>query len=869
MKNSYRPLRHGLACVLIAVGTAAVTPAHAQFDWLRKVAGAANPRMAQLEEFSRLYAMGDYVAAATIAEALVSDDLKARSSPLNMLHSNHAQLQQSAGMAAKAQADAKNYARALELLKLQVDAVPAMARPMAAMSLMPVRLEMARLHVLLQQPQEARAIYQDLLSSPLLAPSGMAQEVHARLGRLAMQQGDWGLAEQQLLIAIDDNRSAPPNALAAFSELTNALAAAREMAASLQDQRLVTDADGELLAGGSGDVILKELLALESPQTDLAEVYWRSGNRAALVDFYQARFSRYAEMAQARAASGGLGGTANRKLELQYARIGMLLAAAGVDDLAAPAFERALQLNATRLQAMQNTFLPEALAASLRARRELLNLALSLQLGRRQPSPAGEQAWLGLALQAKGLHGELLAERVHAVAVSDDADVARLWADMHALQGEAALSRRSELSVQLQQRLAPALQVARLGQGGEFLSAVRQRLQGARLLSVLVYTPFDFARQASGTPRYLGMLVGAQEFKAADLGEAAAIDRQLTLLRAELATPPKSNARPAVPAAARALYQQLLQPLAGKQLAAGAYIADLDGALGLLPLEALTDGAGRYLIDSTEWRYVSSARVLLRDLPATHGGGQALVMASPGFDAAAPAGAAPALRGTLSPALRSLRFAALPETLEEGRLVAAALGRAGAQVELASGDDATPQRLLRSHGPRYLHIASHGFFLEEAGIELRDVRGRDGRDYTLATVNNGLSGGIALAGANRSLGGDGHGEGLLLTAQLRQLDLRGTELAVLSACETGVGSPRIGESIESLRQALEVAGARSSVTSLWRVASAETRDTMVAFYEQLGKGRGKAAALRQAKLAIKSKQAHPFYWAPFIVSGAD
>jgi CHAT domain-containing protein len=853
---------------MLAFGMLASTPAQAQFGWMQKAAGKAagalNPRLAKLEECSRLLSMRDYAGAAAIAEALVEEDLKARDSVMSMLNRNNGSLQQSAGMAARAQEGAKNYARAMELLQIQIDAVPELAKRMMPAALLRPKLDMARLYGLMGQPEPARHIYQELLSSPSPA-GGMENEIHGRYGQLALEQQDWATAEQQLLLAADGGTGFSNETRGSLEGLAGLLGAAQEMAASLNDARSISDAGGQVVADGGGPVIAEEMLAQRDPLLGLAELYWRTGRSKDLADLYQGRFRSHADTASARIpAAMREAGASNRKLELEYARMATLLAASGLDELAIEALDSALRLNADRLQTMQRKFMPEALSGSMRARREMLDLALSLQLRQAHPSGKNVTEVMGLALQSKALHSELMAERVQVIAQSPDAEARRLWAQINALRGNDAkvYIERGELTAKLQTRIGKQLRIAELGQGTEFITALSRQLQKASLLSVLVYTPFDFNSQEFSAPHYLGVLVDAKDLKFADLGEVADIDRQVTALRADLSAPPKPGARAAVPAAARKLYQQLLQPLFGKQLPAGAYLADLDGALGLLPLEALADANGRYLIDSAEWRYLSSARVLLRAPPAGGNAGSAMIMASPGFDTAtAAANAAPA-RTELAPALRSMRFAALPETLDEGRAVAAALSRGGAQVELLSGDQATAERLQSSHGPRYLHIASHGFFLEQAGTELTNGKGRDGQSYTRATFDSGLSSGIALAGANR-------GEGLLLTAQLRQLDLHGTELAVLSACETGVGSPRIGESIESLRQALEVAGARSTVTSLWRVASLETRDTMAAFYDNLGKGRGKAAALRQAKLSIKNKQAHPFYWAPFILTGAD
>src|SRR5471032_173711 len=128
MKNLYRPMRTTLAAAMLIGGVMAAAPAQAQFEWMQKVAGVLNPRMAKLGEYNRLMSMHDYPAAATIAEALVEEDLKASHSLMNSLNLNNSALQQSAGMAAQAQAKAKNYPRAIELLQMQIDAMPAILR---------------------------------------------------------------------------------------------------------------------------------------------------------------------------------------------------------------------------------------------------------------------------------------------------------------------------------------------------------------------------------------------------------------------------------------------------------------------------------------------------------------------------------------------------------------------------------------------------------------------------------------------------------------------------------------------------------------------------------------------------------------------
>ena len=132
-----------------------------------------------------------------------------------------------------------------------------------------------------------------------------------------------------------------------------------------------------------------------------------------------------------------------------------------------------------------------------------------------------------------------------------------------------------------------------------------------------------------------------------------------------------------------------------------------------------------------------------------------------------------------------------------------------------------------------------------------------------------LRSGLALAGANarRSDANDG----ILTALEVSGLDLWGTRLVVLSACETGVGRTTNGDGVYGLRRALVLAGAESQVTSLWKVDDKATRLLLTDFYRRLVGGVGPSEALREAQLALSSQQefAAPYYWAAFVASGAQ
>jgi CHAT domain-containing protein len=131
-----------------------------------------------------------------------------------------------------------------------------------------------------------------------------------------------------------------------------------------------------------------------------------------------------------------------------------------------------------------------------------------------------------------------------------------------------------------------------------------------------------------------------------------------------------------------------------------------------------------------------------------------------------------------------------------------------------------------------------------------------------------LRSGLALAGANQGKSGDD--DGVLTAMEAAYLNLSGTKLVVLSACNTGVGDVRNGEGVQGLRRALVLAGSESQVMSLWPVADVAAKDLMIPYYKALQEGEGRSEGLRQVQLRMlhgRKDRQHPFYWAAFIQSG--
>ncbi|MDC3959074.1 CHAT domain-containing protein [Polyangium jinanense] len=223
-------------------------------------------------------------------------------------------------------------------------------------------------------------------------------------------------------------------------------------------------------------------------------------------------------------------------------------------------------------------------------------------------------------------------------------------------------------------------------------------------------------------------------------------------------------------------------------------------------------------------------------------------------------------------ALRGLSFRPLRFAAQEGRAIARKIDGS----TLLMGEAATKGALMKVAGPKLLHIATHGFFLQGPSTQEapspfdEGLFGFDRPTHFKSNVDNPLlRSGIALAGANR--GHENQALGILTAFEVSQLDLLGTKLVILSACKTGLGEIASGEGVYGLRRALSIAGAETQVMSLWSVDDAATCELMEAYYDKLLAGEGRVEALRRAQLEMLGHPdlAHPYYWACFIASGND
>ena len=407
------------------------------------------------------------------------------------------------------------------------------------------------------------------------------------------------------------------------------------------------------------------------------------------------------------------------------------------------------------------------------------------------------------------------------------------------------------------ERIRTAVREMTLHRGA--LPQVLDQVQGAIpdgmvLVEMALYRPFNPKAEREGArwggERYIAYILHPRGVPASvDLGEAAVIDRAIVELRRALSDPSNTS----VTQIARGLDERLMRPIRPFLGSTPIVLIAPEGMLNLVPFGALVDETKQYLVERFLFTYLTTGRDLLGFNASSPAVGRPVIIADPDFGTVG--------NGPTSArfALPSLVFDRLPGTAAEAQAIQAVLPNA----ELLTGKEASESALKQLMRPRILHLATHGFFLRDA-----DLRGSgQQRIDSSAGWNPLLRSGLVFAGVNQ--GQDGRDDGVLTALEATGLDLSGTGLVVLSACETGLGDTKNGEGVYGLRRALAMAGAESQLVSLWNVDDAATKELMVDYYQRLLSGTGRSEALRQTQrqMLTKDNRKHPFYWASFILSG--
>ena len=211
----------------------------------------------------------------------------------------------------------------------------------------------------------------------------------------------------------------------------------------------------------------------------------------------------------------------------------------------------------------------------------------------------------------------------------------------------------------------------------------------------------------------------------------------------------------------------------------------------------------------------------------------------------------------------------LPATKIEVENISLTLKSKGWQVNSFLADNASETNIKKQESPRILHIATHGYFFPDVPMDKENTRFL-GMDRQQVVQDPMLRSGLLFTGANKTLKGEeSKGEnGLLSAAEASLLNLRETELVVLSACETGKGEVKNSEGVYGLRKAFSDAGAKNIIMSLWKVDDKVTQEFMSRFYEiWLNNKTSIREAYNKTQLEIKAKYPEPYYWGAFILVG--
>ncbi len=225
------------------------------------------------------------------------------------------------------------------------------------------------------------------------------------------------------------------------------------------------------------------------------------------------------------------------------------------------------------------------------------------------------------------------------------------------------------------------------------------------------------------------------------------------------------------------------------------------------------------------------------------------------------------IRGNLLRYMRSNQLLALlPGTQKEVNLIDSLHSGKEFNTKVFMDNEAVEDQVKSVDNPQTLHIATHGFFLEQE-------KGDDEQADKYVS-NPLLRSGLILAGANSFISTGDIGaevelrdDGILTAYEAMNLNLDDTELVVLSACETGLGEIQNGEGVFGLQRAFQIAGAEAIIMSMWTVDDAATQELMTNFYEEWLTTGNKHQSFIKAQKRLKDKWKSPYYWGAFVMVG--
>jgi CHAT domain-containing protein/Tfp pilus assembly protein PilF len=445
---------------------------------------------------------------------------------------------------------------------------------------------------------------------------------------------------------------------------------------------------------------------------------------------------------------------------------------------------------------------------------------------------------------------------------------------------------------------------------------VRDALKPDEAAVEIVRFPFHDGKKWTGATEYVALIVrpDSTQPQFVVLGEAKELegdplrDYQLRAglsesreIRGVKVTGAQSDKKVAAPTTS--FYQAFWKPLEPALGNAQRVYVSTDGVLNQVSLGIVPDSTGQLLMEKYDLRIVTSTKDVLRQSKASTTN-TAVVMGNPLFDldeaqqriafqalqqtkqtektetadqAATPEPILVASTRQRSRDLRGGTLDPLPGTQKEAEAVSKLLTDQHWNVGLYTQENALEERVKAVQSPRVLHLATHGFFESDQERKQKDMAGNLGEQRATTLEDPMLRSGLYLTGASRTLEGRATpadmDDGVLTAYEVTQINLQGTELVVLSACETGLGESQNGEGVFGLRRALQEAGAESVLMSMWSVPDQETQELMTLFYQKWLSGQDKHEALREAQSELRSTvkarydRDLPYYWGAFVLVG--
>jgi tetratricopeptide (TPR) repeat protein len=207
------------------------------------------------------------------------------------------------------------------------------------------------------------------------------------------------------------------------------------------------------------------------------------------------------------------------------------------------------------------------------------------------------------------------------------------------------------------------------------------------------------------------------------------------------------------------------------------------------------------------------------------------------------------------------QYAELPGVRKEIEMVYNELLEKEWEAELKEGVQVNEKDIKDLYNPKLLHIATHGYFEAKDYLE-ESAKAQGARKNPL--WHSGL---VVSKTVDELSAVTNDNDGLLTAYEAMNLNLDGTEVVVLSACDTGLGEVKYGEGVYGLQRAFMVAGAKNVIMSLWKINDEVTQKLMTLFYENFTISKDAREALTSAQNEIRQSYSDPYYWGAFVLVG--